>query len=211
MCAVSADYASKSFSGFGDNVHVAVTGVVLSHSPSSATQTEKAIAIPASVRKVLHDFLCAGLKDGATKADIVNTTCQQVHNKVKIVPEDICAGVLSRLWEHEEVGHCQTTPVKAAELRRWDNSDNCTGNYTVLNHDNMNECSQKMIPAPASIWVEQKNATAYSSFHCQGVLDCSKDKRVLLADFIVGTCEDLGGYSQMRMWIKAESPSMLVI
>jgi len=175
----------------------------------SATQTVS--GIPGSSKKIVHDLICDALKDGNTKGDVVSTLCKQVHSKVKFAPEGTCEMVLERLWEHEEVAHCKSTPVKAAELRRWENSDNCSGKYIVLNHDHVKECTQFLIPAPASIWVEQKNDTAYSSFHCQGVLDCSKAKRKLLGDFIVGTCDNLGGYSQMRVWIKAEATPMLVI
>jgi hypothetical protein len=201
----------RSFLGLGDSVFGEVAALVLSQAPLSAAQSNRMSGIPDTAKKIIHDFVCDGLKDGGTKEDVVTALCKLVHSEVKIVPGEACEMVLKRLWEHEEVGLCKAAPVKAAELRRWEGSDNCTGNYSVLNHDNMNECTPKYFPAPASYWVEQKNETAYSSFHCQGVLDCSKDKRELFGDFIVGTCEDFGGYSQMRVWIKAESKQWLVI
>merc|ERR1712176_583529 len=134
--------------------------------------------------------------------------CGKLHSKVKFLPEEACERVAKLAWERGELRHCKTAPKLAAELRRWDGSSNCTGTYAKLSTDNMDECTPFLIPAPASIWVAQKNDTAYSSFHCQGVTDCNVEKRKFLSDFVVGTCEDLGGYSQMRVWI---TPNFTII
>jgi len=93
----------------------------------------------------------------------------------------------------------------AAELRRWEGSTDCTGDYTVLNTEKLDECTPYLLPAPASIWTEYLNETAYASFHYQGVADCSGNGRKL-DDWIVGSCTDLGGYSQKRVWITAPTP-----
>eukprot|EP01052_Picozoa_sp_SAG31_P049229 SAG31_NODE_10675_length_1111_cov_1.465415_1_plen_202_part_00 len=90
----------------------------------------------------------------------------------------------------------------AAELRRWDADTACHGSYKVLSTDVMDQCTPFHIPAPASILVVQKNGTAYSSFHYQGVTDCMGVRRTFLQDLTVGACSgDLGGYSQMRVWV----------
>ena len=97
----------------------------------------------------------------------------------------------------------------AAELRRWEGSGSCQGNYSVLNRDKMGECTRFIIPAPASILVEPKNDTAYSSFHYQFSTECKIGllchKRTFLMDFVMGLCGDLSigsdTYSQMRVWL----------
>lgn len=94
----------------------------------------------------------------------------------------------------------------AAELRRWDGSSNCSGDYTVLNTDKMDECNPFLIPAPASLKIQQVNDTAYASYHYKGVTDCSGDQGKHIADWVVGTCEDLGGFSQKRVWIETPPP-----
>lgn len=165
--------------------------------------------LPALLKKI-HEVVCKELESTATKEEVVARVCEKVHSVVKLVPEAACETAARLLWEREEIQHCKPAVNKAAELRRWENSSNCTGKFSVLSTDNMNECTQFYIPAPASIWVAQKNDTAYSSYHCQGVTDCSKDKRVFLADFVVGTCEDFGAYSQMRVWSTAPHMQVLV-
>lgn len=94
----------------------------------------------------------------------------------------------------------------AAELRRWEGSGDCTGNYTVLNTDKLHECTPYLIPAPASILVEYLNETAYASYHYQGVTDCSGAKPRRLGEFVVNSCEDLDGFSQMRVWVSSPAP-----
>ena len=102
------------------------------------------------------------------------------------------------------------TPLpRAAELRRWEGSHTCEGNYTVLNSDVMGSCTKLLIPAPASIKVEYKNTTVYSSYHYQFSSDCETGlfthNRTQLGDFVVETCEDLSldadVFSQMRVWL----------
>jgi len=61
------------------------------------------------------------------------------------------------------------------------------------------------LPAPASSLIEYLNERTYSSYHYQGQTDCS-GARKKLADFVVGSCEDLGGYSQMRVWVSSPDP-----
>jgi hypothetical protein len=93
----------------------------------------------------------------------------------------------------------------SAELRRWEGSGDFTGDYEVLSTDKLDECTPFLIPAPASVRVEYSNETTYASYHYQGVPDCS-GARKKLGDWIVGSCEDLGGYSQMRVWVSSPSP-----
>eukprot|EP00929_Paragymnodinium_shiwhaense_P110086 TRINITY_DN76794_c0_g1_i1.p1 TRINITY_DN76794_c0_g1~~TRINITY_DN76794_c0_g1_i1.p1 ORF type:complete len:202 (+),score=43.93 TRINITY_DN76794_c0_g1_i1:90-695(+) len=97
----------------------------------------------------------------------------------------------------------------AAELRRYEGSTDCTGNYTVLNTDVLDSCSPKIAPAPASIKVEYVNETTYASYHYQGVQDCSGSTRKHLADYSVGSCETYkdDGFSQMRAWVRSPAPS----
>lgn len=172
---------------------------------SALDETSKA-PIPDSIKKIIQDFICKGLENGSSKDEVVAAVCKKLHSEFKLLPEGACERTAKLLWEHLDLSKCKPTVKKAAELRRWDGSTNCTGKYTVLNRDNMNECTPKYIPEPASYWIVQKNESAYSSYHCEGVIDCSgKDKCELFGYFIVGTCEDLGGYSQKRVWISAES------
>jgi hypothetical protein len=95
----------------------------------------------------------------------------------------------------------------AAELRRYEGSTTCTGNFTVLSVDNMDECTPYLIPAPASIYVNQTNETAYASYHFQGPTDCSGNAGTKVADWLVGECVSFDGYSQMRDWITAPPPA----
>jgi hypothetical protein len=95
-----------------------------------------------------------------------------------------------------------TGSAMAAEFRRWDSSTNCSGAYSIGSTDVMNFCTPFSIPAPASIFVEQTNGTYYSSYHYDGVKDCSGSKRTFLMSLLVGECSgDLGGYSHMRVWV----------
>jgi len=94
----------------------------------------------------------------------------------------------------------------AAELRRYVGSADCTGQYTVLSSDLMGTCTPFLIPAPASVRVEYVNETTYSSYHYQGVQDCSGASRRHLMDLVVNSCTNEGGYSQKRVWIMAPSP-----
>jgi len=174
--------------------------------PSSSSN-----GIPSSIEKVLHDLVCKELTNGTAKGAVVSRACEALHGKVKFLPEAACEEAAKLFWEKGEVAYCKSEVAKAAELRRWDNSNNCTGEYSTLSTDNMNECTQYLIPAPASICVEQKNDTAYSSYHCQGVTDCSKEKRTFLADWAVGVCEVFGDYSQMRVWIAPQSTAVIVV
>jgi len=100
---------------------------------------------------------------------------------------------------------CAAAAPTAAELRRWEGSGNCTGDYAVLNTDKLGECKPFLIPAPASVRVEYLDETTYSSYHYQGETDCS-GARTKIKDFVVGSCEDLGGFSQMRVWLSSPSP-----
>eukprot|EP01044_Picomonas_judraskeda_P006364 COSAG03_NODE_631_length_6620_cov_2.507898_4_plen_243_part_00 len=91
--------------------------------------------------------------------------------------------------------------AQAAELRRWNSSPNCEGDYAVLSTDVLNECTPYSIPAAASVLVVQLNSTAYGSYHYQGRKDCT-GQRAFLTAFSVGSCSgDLGGYSQMRVFL----------
>jgi hypothetical protein len=169
------------------------------------------MGLPGGLEKVLHDLVCKELTNGTAKDAVVARACGALHDKAKFVPEAACKEAATLLWEHGEVAYCKSEVVKAAELRRWDGSSNCTGEYSTLSVDNMNECTQYFIPAPASVWVEQKNDTAYSSYHCQGVTDCSEEKRKFLADWAVGACENFGDYSQMRVWITPQSTAEVMV
>mmetsp|Transcript_48976 Transcript_48976/g.141936 ORF Transcript_48976/g.141936 Transcript_48976/m.141936 type:complete len:194 (+) Transcript_48976:98-679(+) len=101
------------------------------------------------------------------------------------------------------VGGASSSKPAAAELRRWDNSEDCSGKYTVLSTDEMDKCTPFFIPAPASIKNVWVNDTMYSSYHYKGVQDCSGSQMEHLQDWIVNTCANLGGYSQMRVWVQS--------
>jgi len=101
--------------------------------------------------------------------------------------------------------HRAVAEPSGAEFRRWEGSSNCTGPFTVLSTDKLNECIPYLIPAPASLRVEYVDETHYASYHYQGATDCSGN-RTHLGDFVVGTCEDFGSYSQMRVWNTAPAP-----
>jgi hypothetical protein len=101
--------------------------------------------------------------------------------------------------------HGEALKASAAEQRRYEGSTDCTGNYTVLNADVMNKCTPYLIPAPASILVNQTNDTHYASYHFQGPQDCS-GKGKLLDFFAVGECTSFGDYSQKRVWVVAPKP-----
>jgi len=94
----------------------------------------------------------------------------------------------------------------AAELRRYEGSTHCTGEYTVLSTDQLDQCTPYFIPAPASIKVVQKDDTTISSYHYQGTMDCSGPSQHM-GDFVVNSCTNEGDYSQMRVWVTAPSPS----
>merc|ERR1711865_933565 len=98
----------------------------------------------------------------------------------------------------------------AAEFRRWEGTGECIGEYSVLSRDNMDECTPYHLPAPASIWIEQKNDTAYSSYHFQGPTDCSGAERTFLSDWIVDECFDYGDYSQKRVWITKDDGAVQI-
>ena len=98
----------------------------------------------------------------------------------------------------------------AAEFWRWEGTGDCTGDHSILSRDNMDECTPYIIPAPASLWVEQKNDTAYSSYHFQGPTDCSGMERTFLSDWIVGECFDYGSYSQKRVWITQDAGAVQI-
>jgi len=74
----------------------------------------------------------------------------------------------------------------------------------------MDECTSYTVPAPASIWVVQKNDTAYSSYHFQGPKDCSGPDGTFLSDWIVGECFDYGDYSQKRIWINEDEDAVQI-
>lgn len=101
----------------------------------------------------------------------------------------------------------QVTAVKASasEQRRYEGTTNCTGKYTVLNSDVMDQCTPYLVPAPASVFVNQTNDTHYASYHFQGSQDCTGDGR-LLSYLEVGSCLSFGSYSQMRVWVEAPKP-----
>jgi hypothetical protein len=178
----------------------------------SGSVNTMAPSLPEKVMKIIHDTVCKELSNSTIKGDAVKMVCEKVHSVLKFLPEGTCETAANLLWEREDLRHCKQAVTGAAELRRWEGSGNCTGNYSALSTDNMDECTQYLIPAPASIWVTKKNSTAYSSFHCQGVLDCScsKDNQSHLGDWIVGTCEDFGGYSQMRVWVTVPHTQIIV-
>ena len=92
----------------------------------------------------------------------------------------------------------------ASEFRRFSASLNCSGSYTILSTDVMDFCTPFSIPAPASDYITQVNETAYTMYHHQGVQDCSGGTVEREGTYVVGTCSgDLGGYSQMRVWLTA--------
>ena len=92
------------------------------------------------------------------------------------------------------------SPPQASEFREY-TSPNCTGKYTIGSIDVMDQCSTYHVPAPASIFVAQTNATTYESYHYPAATDCS-GPRTAEGSFTVGVCSgDLGGYSQMRVWL----------
>lgn len=100
-----------------------------------------------------------------------------------------------------------TPKPTAAELRRWAGSTNCSGEHTVVNTDQMDTCTPYLVPKPSSIKTAQLNETAYSTYHFAGVQDCSGAPEKVGDDRIVGTCENLGDYSQMRVWTSSPDPS----
>eukprot|EP00440_Ansanella_granifera_P031999 gb/GFBE01034731.1/.p1 GENE.gb/GFBE01034731.1/~~gb/GFBE01034731.1/.p1 ORF type:complete len:196 (+),score=48.87 gb/GFBE01034731.1/:1-588(+) len=104
-------------------------------------------------------------------------------------------------------GGAMASKPSAAELRRFDDSTDCSGKYEVLHTDELDTCFPFFIPAPASIKAVWVNDTAYASYHWQGVQDCSGDQGEFEADFIVNSCVNMGGYSQMRVWKTSPPPS----
>merc|ERR1711862_1088180 len=95
--------------------------------------------------------------------------------------------------------HVEALKAPAAQHRRYDGVTDCTGNYTVLNTDVMDQCTPYIIPAPASIYVNQTNDTHYASYHYQGVQDCT-GQGTLLSFWQVDSCVSFGTYSQIRVW-----------
>jgi len=96
--------------------------------------------------------------------------------------------------------------ASAAKLLRYSTAD-CTGSSTILSTDLINECTPFLIPAPASIYVNQTNDSVYTSYHFQGPQDCS-GSGTKLGDFLVGTCESFDTYSQKRVWVEAPPPPL---
>jgi len=104
------------------------------------------------------------------------------------------------------VGHLMAAKHSAAQLREYDSTD-CTGDYSVINTDLMDECTPYLIPAPASILVVQVNDTNYAAYHYQGVQDCSGPDGKLVNSLVVEHCEDMGdGTSHKRAWVTGPSP-----
>merc|ERR1719382_1141171 len=95
--------------------------------------------------------------------------------------------------------------ASAAQQRRYEGSTDCTGNYTVLNADVMDQCTPHIILASASIFVNQTNDTHYASYHFQGVQDCT-GQGTLVSFGEVGSCVSFGSYSQIRVWVEAPKP-----
>jgi len=118
---------------------------------------------------------------------------------------DMASLALAALMVGASAQHAAGLKASAAQLRRYESSTDCTGNFTVLSADVMNECTPYLIPAPASIFVNQTNDTAYASYHYQGPQDCSGEGK-RLAYFIVGECASYQDYSQMRVWVEAPRP-----
>jgi len=114
-------------------------------------------------------------------------------------------GVLLVLLVGRTMSLDMSTKASAAEHRRYEGSTNCTGEYTILNTDTMDECTPYLIPAPASLYINQTNDTAYASYHFQGPTDCS-GMGTFVSYWVVGTCTSFGDYSQMRIWIKSPPP-----
>eukprot|EP00927_Polykrikos_kofoidii_P003015 TRINITY_DN111_c1_g1_i1.p1 TRINITY_DN111_c1_g1~~TRINITY_DN111_c1_g1_i1.p1 ORF type:complete len:223 (+),score=32.15 TRINITY_DN111_c1_g1_i1:91-669(+) len=99
---------------------------------------------------------------------------------------------------------CDALKATAAEFRRFEGAD-CKGDFSVLSTDKMDECTPYLIPAPASIFVNQTNDSIYTSFHFQGETDCS-GVGTKLGDWTVGECQNFGDYSQLRVWVTAPPP-----
>lgn len=109
--------------------------------------------------------------------------------------------IFKKVQLYKKSGPDQNSTAQAAELRRWEKSLNCEGEYVVLSTDVLNECTPYSIPAPASILTVQLNETAYGSYHYTGHKDCT-GQRTFMAALPVGSCSgDLGGYSQMRVFL----------
>jgi hypothetical protein len=108
-------------------------------------------------------------------------------------------------------GSSKPKPV-SADMRRWEGSTECKGQYTVIDNDLMDTCQPKLIPALASLKIEQTNDTMYSNYHYQGVTDCSGETRTHVMDFVVGVCEGFkeGNYSQMRVWVYPGAATVIV-
>jgi hypothetical protein len=53
--------------------------------------------------------------------------------------------------------------AQAVELRRFNASATCEGDYMVLSVDVLKQCTSLHIPGPASLFVAQKNSTMYVS------------------------------------------------
>uniref|UniRef100_A0A7S2CGL8 Uncharacterized protein n=1 Tax=Alexandrium andersonii TaxID=327968 RepID=A0A7S2CGL8_9DINO len=95
----------------------------------------------------------------------------------------------------------------AAELRRYQGTA-CAGKYNALSRDVMGECHPFLIPTPASIKVEYVNETHYTSYHYEGVQDCSSSGRTRVGYWEVGPClVNDDNTSQKRVWISAPAPA----
>eukprot|EP00441_Pelagodinium_beii_P046137 CAMPEP_0197619516 /NCGR_PEP_ID=MMETSP1338-20131121/527_1 /TAXON_ID=43686 ORGANISM="Pelagodinium beii, Strain RCC1491" /NCGR_SAMPLE_ID=MMETSP1338 /ASSEMBLY_ACC=CAM_ASM_000754 /LENGTH=198 /DNA_ID=CAMNT_0043188493 /DNA_START=64 /DNA_END=660 /DNA_ORIENTATION=+ len=105
------------------------------------------------------------------------------------------------------IARLMATKYSAAELREYGSAD-CTGDFKVLNQDLMDECTPYLIPAPASLKVEQLNDTAYATYHYQGIQDCSGPDGKFQRAWFVEQCEDQGdGTSLKRAWVTGPAPS----
>merc|ERR1719277_335877 len=70
----------------------------------------------------------------------------------------------------------------------------------------MDTCTPYFAPAMASIKVVYVNESMYSSYHYQGVQDCSGPRQHVI-DLAVNQCENDGDSSQVRVWVMGPSPS----
>lgn len=76
----------------------------------SSTQLTK---LPPFVKKMIHDLVCKELENGTAEQDVTKAVCGKVHNKIKLIPEELCEAGVKKVWSGEEK---KCTPSEVVQL-----------------------------------------------------------------------------------------------